>query len=151
MRVLIADDDPTYRSLLGGLLTSWDFEAMVVSNGSDALKVIRGADPPRLIILDWDMPKADGFEVAKAVRAEEGDNNPYILMITGSRRKRELMRVLVCGADDYLIKPFDPMDLKIHLRSAMRILQLQEDLHAATRGTPVPVTSQLGPGPGGTP
>jgi DNA-binding response OmpR family regulator len=61
-------------------------------------------------------------------------------MITGSKRKSDMMQILVCGADDYLIKPFDPMDLKIHLRSAMRILHLQEELDelrkAITEGTP---------------
>ena len=49
-------------------------------------------------------------------------------MITSSERKQDIMKVLVCGADDYLIKPLDPMDLKIHIRSAMRILHLQEKL-----------------------
>jgi DNA-binding response OmpR family regulator len=57
-------------------------------------------------------------------------------MITGSRNRDEIMRVLVSGADDYLIKPFDPMDLKIHLRSAMRVLHLQEELERLKQPQP---------------
>jgi len=133
MRVLVADDDPTYRTLLGQLLASWDFEAVLVADGVQALEALRRDRRLRLVILDWEMPGADGFEVAKTIRSEKGDAGPYILMITGSRKKQELIRVLVCGADDYLIKPFDPMDLKIHLRSAMRILHLQEEVDALRR------------------
>ena len=128
MRVLVADDDPTYRSLLQDLLTKWHFEVVLASDGSEALEVMAGDDPPRLVVLDWEMPQVDGFEVAKAIRDDKAVRNAYVLMITGSRRKNDIMRVLVCGADDYLIKPFEPMDLKIHLRSAMRILHLQEEL-----------------------
>ena len=128
MRVLVADDDPTYRSLLADLLTKWNFEPEVVCNGLEALAVMEGGDPPQLLILDWEMPELDGFEAARAIRNDLGGQGAYILMITGSRKKQDMMQVLVCGADDYLIKPFDPMDLKIHLRSAMRILHLGQAL-----------------------
>jgi len=135
MRALIADDDPAYRTLLADLLAEWDFEVVLASDGMKALGVMRGRDCPRLVLLDWEMPGADGFEVAKSIRAEQHGSGPYILMITSNRKKQDLMRVLVCGADDYLIKPFDPMDLKIHLRSAMRILSLQEELEALARSS----------------
>ena len=128
MRVLVADDDPTYRSLLTDLLTKWHFEPEVVSDGLEVLAVMEGADPPQLVILDWEMPGVNGFEAARTIRHDLSGRKAYILMITGSRRKRDMMQVLVCGADDYLIKPFEPMDLKIHLRSAMRILHLREEL-----------------------
>ena len=128
MRILVADDDATYRSLLRDLLTQWHFEVTLVSDGLQALAVMEGDDPPHLAVLDWEMPGLDGFDVAKIVRDGKYGKNPYILMITGSRKKTDVMRVMVCGADDYLIKPFDPMDLKIHLRNAMRIVHLQEEL-----------------------
>ena len=54
--------------------------------------------------------------------------NTYILIMTGSRKKEDILKVVVAGADDYLIKPFDPVDLKIRLRNAMRMLHLQEEL-----------------------
>ena len=128
MRVLVADDDPTYRSVLEYLLTEWHFEVVLASDGVEALAVMEGDDPPQLAILDWEMPEVDGFEVARTIRAGKGGRAVYVLMITGSKKKQDMMQVLVCGADDYLIKPFDPMDLKIHLRSAMRILHFQAEL-----------------------
>lgn len=128
MRVLVADDDPTYRSLLNDLLTKWQFEVVLAADGAEALEVMEREDPPQLVILDWEMPEVDGFEVARTIRYGKSGKDAYVLMITGAQRKKDMMRILACGADDYLIKPFDPMDLKIHLRSAMRILHLQQEL-----------------------
>ncbi len=133
MRVLVADDDSTYRSLLDDLLRKWDFEVVLACNGREALEVMRRDDAPRLIILDWMMPEMDGFEVARTIRSEKPDESTYILLITSSRKKEDVMKVLVCGADDYLIKPFDPMDLQVHLRTAVRFLHLQEELNELRR------------------
>ncbi|MBS3733733.1 MAG: response regulator transcription factor [Phycisphaerae bacterium] len=128
MRVLIADDDATYRQWLEMLLSSWGFDPQVVCDGDEAMAALRRKDAPRLILVDWCMPGADGFEVARFIRRQAHTRDAYVLMITGSRRKEDMLQVLVCGADDYLLKPFDPMDLKIHLRSATRILGLTEEL-----------------------
>ena len=140
MRILVADDDPVYRSMLQELLTKWHFEVVLASDGQEALEVMDGEDSPQLVLLDWEMPKVDGFEVARSIRGGSTGHRAYVLMITGSKRKADIMQVLVCGADDYLIKPFDPTDLKIHLRSAMRILHLQEELdelrETITQGSP---------------
>jgi DNA-binding response OmpR family regulator len=140
MRILIADDDCVYRSVLQELLAEWHFEVVMAEDGKEALEVLDGENPPQLVLLDWDMPKIDGFEVARAIRSGDAGHKAYVLMITGSKRKADIMKVLVCGADDYLIKPFDAMDLKVHLRSAMRILHLQDELDelrkAVTEGTP---------------
>jgi DNA-binding response OmpR family regulator len=140
MRILVADDDPVYRSTLQELLTGWSFEVILASDGKEALEIMDGDDPPKLMLLDWEMPEVDGFEVARAICGDNTGHRAYVLMITGSNRKTDIMQVLDCGADDYLIKPLDPTDLKIHLRNAMRILNLQgerdELREAITEGTP---------------
>ncbi len=128
MRVLVADDDPTYRTLVTDLLIQWNFEVVQACDGRQAWEIMRQADAPSMVILDWRMPGMDGFEVSKMIRSEKADESIFILLITGSRHKEEVMRVMVCGADDYLMKPFDPVDLKIHLRMATRLLHLQEEL-----------------------
>jgi len=133
MRVLVADDDPVYRRLLQELFEQWDFEVVLTSDGEEAWQVLQGEDPPKLIVLDWMMPHMDGFEVCKKLRQERPDDNPFVIIMTSGRKKREIMRIIVAGADDYLIKPFDPMDMKIHLRTAMRVLKLQEELRAVTK------------------
>ena len=133
MQVLVADDDPVYRTLLDELFGEWGFDVVLAADGQEAWEILQGADPPKLLVLDWMMPRMDGFEVCKRIRNETRSKNTYVLMMTGSRKKAEIMKVVVAGADDYLIKPFDPVDLKIHLRSAMRVITLQEELDGLVR------------------
>ncbi len=132
MHVLIADDDPVYRSLLTELLKEWQFDVAVACNGSEAWEALQQDPKIRLVVLDWMMPEMDGFEVCRRLKTERGAD-VYTILITGSRKKEEIMKVLVAGADDYLIKPFDPVDLKIHVRNAVRILHLQEELDELNR------------------
>lgn len=133
MQVLVADDDPVYRTLLDELFGEWGFDVVLAADGQEAWEILQGADPPKLLVLDWMMPRMDGFEVCKRIRNETRNKNTYVLVMTGSRKKAEIMKVVVAGADDYLIKPFDPVDLKIHLRSAMRVITLQEELDELVR------------------
>ena len=133
MQVLVADDDPVYRTLLNELFGEWGFDVTLAADGQEAWEILQGADPPKLIVLDWMMPRMDGFEVCKRIRSETRSKNTYVLMMTGSRKKAEIMKAVVAGADDYLIKPFDPVDLKIHLRSAMRVITLQEQVDELMR------------------
>jgi len=128
MQVLVADDDPVYRNLLRELLEEWGFEVLLACDGLKAWEILQRDDPPKLLLLDWMMPKLDGFELARKIRNDKNDPRTYILLITNSRQREDVGKVLVCGADAYLLKPFDPMDLKIHLRSAMRMIALQEEL-----------------------
>ncbi len=128
MQILIADDDPVYREVVGSLLAKWDFEVLQAGDGKEALEVLNGKDPPQLLILDWEMPNIDGYQVAKTIQKSALWDKTYILMITGDGKRPDLQQVLLY-ADDYLIKPFDPLDLKIHLRSAMRIIHLREEIN----------------------
>jgi DNA-binding response OmpR family regulator len=130
MKILIADDDAVYRSLLERMLEQWDYQVVTTCDGQEAMDVLSGGDPPRVVILDWMMPRVDGFEVCRRLRQMEGGADFYIILLTGSRLKEEIIKVLVAGADDYLLKPFDPLDLKIRLRAAHRILDLQLALAA---------------------
>ena len=127
MRILVADDDPIYREVIGNLLVRWDFDVVLARDGREALAIMESDDPPSLILLDWEMPEMDGDQVAKAIQEHNIKNDLYILMITGDKRKPDLMQVLLC-ADDYLIKPFDSLDLKIHIRNAVQILSLKNEV-----------------------
>ena len=132
MRVLVADDDPAYLEMVSGNLTQWDFEPVTASDGQEALAIMQAPGAPRLLILDWSMPGMDGYELCQTLRRRRGSDE-FILIMTGSTRKSEMARILVAGADSYLIKPFDPLDLEIHLRMARRLLALQDDLDEARR------------------
>ena len=124
MRILVADDDPTYRTLLQGLLETMHFDVLLAENGTEALEMLGRPNGPELAILDFMMPGLDGYEVCRQIRQTKGDEVPYVILMTGSIHRNDLTRVLVAGADDYLLKPFEPMDLKIRLRTALRILGL---------------------------
>lgn len=141
MRVLLADDDPTYIALLESLLADWEFQTVTARNGEEALAVMAAPDAPRLLLLDWQMPRVDGFEVALRVHERSWDIQPYSIIITSCDDRGSLNRVMVCGADDYLIKPVNPVDLKIRLRAAVRILNLRErvaQLETELRQAPEP-------------
>ncbi len=129
MRVLVADDDPVFCALMQRLLQGWHFDVVLATDGAEAWEILRGDDPPRLVLLDWMMPGMDGYEVCKMMRNQKGRKNVYVMIVTGTRKKDDIMKVVLAGADDYLIKPFDPVDLKIRMRNAMRVLHLQDDLH----------------------
>jgi len=128
MRVLIADDDPVYRNLLDGLLSKWGFEAVCACNGREACEAIRRDPAIELALLDWMMPEKDGYAVCHDIRQDSSTCDLYILMITSNGLRDELIKVVVAGADDYIIKPFEPLDLKIHVRAAKRIIDLQAQL-----------------------
>jgi DNA-binding response OmpR family regulator len=133
MRVLVADDDPVFRALSQRLLQEWHFDVVLASDGEEALEILQSDDHPRLVLLDWMMPGMDGYEVCKQMRNQKGRGNAYIIIVTGTRKKDDIMKVVLAGADDYLIKPFDLVDLKIRLRNAMRVLHLQDDLDELKR------------------
>ncbi len=128
MRILVADDDPVYRTVIAQHLTKWGFDPVPAEDGLAAWEALTGINPPRLIILDWMMPQKDGYEVCRRLRAEGKASDAFILIVTGSRQKQDIQKVILAGADDYLIKPFDEMDLKIRLRNAVRTLELSAEV-----------------------
>jgi DNA-binding response OmpR family regulator len=142
MKVLVADDDAACREMLVSLLQEWGIENIVVEDGLRAWEVMDGPHPPEMAILDWNMPGYDGFQLSTMIRAGRLTQGTYILLITAAEKKRDIMRVMVSGADDYLIKPFDGTDLKIRLRNGMKTLRLthrverlQRELRDATVGS----------------
>jgi len=128
MHVLIADDDPVYRSLLRSLLERWKCDVTVTGDGREAWERICSDDSIDLVLLDWMMPEMDGYEVCRCIRHSNDRQGLYILMLTGTRLREEIVKVVVAGADDYLIKPFEPQDLQIRIRAAKRIIDLQNEL-----------------------
>src|SRR5437867_4043753 len=130
MKILVADDDALIRRLLLALLGKLGHEVEAVENGDAAWSALESADPPSLAILDWVMPGLNGLEVCKRLRARPAKARPYVLLLSAKSDKQDVIVGLDAGADDYLIKPFDPMALLARLRVAQRILAYQQDLHA---------------------
>jgi diguanylate cyclase (GGDEF)-like protein len=127
MRILIADDDPISRRLLDGTLVRLGHEVLAVADGRAALAAVLAPDGPRLAILDWMMPNADGLEVCRRVRAE-GQHYIYVILLTSRDRREDRMAGLDAGADDFLTKPLDAVELRARLRSGERVVTLQQRL-----------------------
>jgi len=132
MKVLVAEDDPVFQRYLERLLAA-DFEVVLASNGSDALAVLRQPDGPRLAVLDWMMPEMAGPEVCRQVRQLPDVCCFYLILLTAKDKTGHVVSALEAGADDYLTKPFDPLELKARLRVGIRVLELQSALSARVR------------------
>ena len=131
MRILIAEDDPVSRRLLEATLVRWDYEVVVTCDGPSALEQLQRDDAPSLALLDLIMPGMNGDEVCRQVRDRLDGKYAYLLLLTANSHKADLIHGLNAGADDYLVKPVDPMELKARLNTGRRILGLQEQLIAA--------------------
>lgn len=132
--VLIVDDDVKLLKMLQRTLTYEGLMAVTAANGMEALKQV-DAYHPEIIILDWMMPKMDGLEVMQQLRAE--NNRAFILMLTARDALENRVEGLESGADDYLVKPFAPVELVARVHAFLRRLESKsskqpvsfEDLH----------------------
>jgi two-component system cell cycle response regulator len=128
MKILIADDEVVSRRMLQGLLTMWGYDVVSVGDGSAALEQLKALDAPRIALLDWEMPGQNGVDVCRAMRRDRPEPYAYMLLLTAKEGKENIVEGLESGADDYLVKPWDPDELKARLRTAQRILQLEDRL-----------------------
>jgi two-component system cell cycle response regulator len=129
MQVLIAEDDPVTRRLLEASLGRWKYEVVAARDGREAWEILQRSDTPRLAILNWMMPGMDGVEICRELRKRSAEEAYiYALLLTSKTRKAELLEGFEAGADDYLIKPFDPRELQARLRTGHRIVELQNHL-----------------------
>ena len=128
MKVLVADDCSTTLEILRVNLSQWGYEPLLVSNGEQALRVLKSPAGPRLALLDWTMPKLEGTSVCRELRsrAESALNYTYIIVLTAKDGERNLVKALESGADDYLIKPVSTKELQLRVRAGERIIELQD-------------------------
>lgn len=128
MRVLIADDEATSLAIIQGLLKKEDCDPVAVNNGEDAFKILRGVEAPKLAILDWMMPEMDGIDVCRKLRELDLEKPPYIIMLTSKDGKADMAAALDSGADDYIIKPCDPIEFRARLHVGLRSIELREKI-----------------------
>ncbi len=128
MRILIADDSQTCRLILSTALKENSYDVLEKSDGLEAWVELCKPDAPQIAILDWVMPKLDGLELIQKVRTSKTDRPPYIIMLTGKSEKKDIIIGLNAGANDYLIKPFDPSELSARVEVGRRMIELQDAL-----------------------
>lgn len=132
-RILIAEDHYVSRHLLERNLANWGFQVSSAEDGEEALKILEEDDPPSIAIIDWMMPRLDGLEVCRRVRARKDRPYLYLLLLTAKSQKEEVAAGLEAGADDYVIKPFDPDELRARLTVGQRVVQLERALARKVR------------------
>jgi two-component system alkaline phosphatase synthesis response regulator PhoP len=117
-KVLIADDQPNMRQLVRLTLESGHFEILEASDGDAALAVAR-AERPDLLFLDWTMPGLAGVEVCRALREDPDTAGMRIVMLTARSQDSDRLHAQEMGADDYITKPFSPIQLLEKVRDVL--------------------------------
>ena len=133
MRILIAEDDVTSRTILTSILSKWGYEPLVVEDGNSAWDVMRQADAPNLAVLDWEMPGMDGLEVCRRIRESNPPNPPYLIILTSRDEKSDIVKGLNAGGNDYISKPYDKDELRARVRVGQRMVELQMELFEAKK------------------
>jgi two-component system cell cycle response regulator len=128
-RVLIVDDIPTNVRLLEARLTAEYFEVVTATSGQQALDICANSDID-IVLLDVMMPEMDGFEVCKRLKSSHKTHHLPVLMITALDQPSDRVRGLEVGADDFLTKPVDDVQLLARVKSLVRLKALTDELRA---------------------
>jgi diguanylate cyclase (GGDEF)-like protein len=127
-QILVADDSAVFRDMLQKMLSAWDYDVTVVSDGREAWEQLQHPGGPRLALLDWMMPGIEGAEICRKVRDSVHDRYVYIILISVRADLKDLVEGMESGADDYVVKPFQMEELRARLRAGQRVLALQDQL-----------------------
>jgi two-component system, cell cycle response regulator len=128
MKILLAEDDFTSRSMLAAVLKKWGYDPVVSADGNAAWEALQKPDAPRLALLDWDMPGLEGLEICRRLRKKETTDPSYVILLTGRDAKSDIVQGLEAGANDYIAKPYDNAELLARIRVGQRMLELQASL-----------------------
>jgi diguanylate cyclase (GGDEF)-like protein len=126
-RILIVDDDPDIRDVLSLTLSEENYEVLEAEDGEAALKIIN-SKPLDLVLVDYKMPKIDGREVCRRVKKDLLLQHLPVIMVTGKGDINDRVGGIDAGADDYVVKPFEPKELLARIRMILR--RTQRDLEA---------------------
>ena len=119
-RVLVAEDDPVIVKLLGFLLDREGYTSSFAADGREALELIKTSPPPCLILLDMMLPHLNGLQLVPAIRNKPEWSDVPIIMLTANSTEKDIVRALDAGANDYVLKPFNPQELMARLRRFIR-------------------------------
>jgi DNA-binding response OmpR family regulator len=131
-KVLIADDTPVNRFVLQHAAQNQGLEVVTVTNGEEAIAALEEHPDITLALLDWMMPKVSGVDVARWIRDREAAQKQlpytYVIMVTAKDQREDLHKGLIAGADDYLVKPVDPTELRLRIETGKRMVDIQARL-----------------------
>lgn len=127
MRILVAEDDPVSRRVLSATLEGMGHAVEIAADGLTAWARF-AADQPDVLIADWMMPELDGLELVRRVREARRERYTYVLLLTALSGRARYLDGMAAGADDFVTKPVDRLELHARMRVAERILGLQREV-----------------------
>ncbi|MBI5559463.1 MAG: response regulator transcription factor [Deltaproteobacteria bacterium] len=122
-KVLVAEDNPVVRKGLTNFLTKWGFTPIEVEDGDAAMHILENDPSVRLAILDWNLPGLTGLQICQRLRINPRIPYVYIIIFSARKSKEEQVLALEGGADDYLVKPCKPSELRARLGVGKRIME----------------------------
>ncbi len=125
--ILIVDDDPAVLLMLKKLLTSAGHMVFTASNGKEAARLALEYQP-RILITDWVMPEMNGLELVRTLRETRMGHGMYAIVMTVLSDKDNLIQAFDEGADDFIVKPIDPVILKARLKAGLRTIRVQQEI-----------------------
>ncbi len=126
-RILVVDDVPVNIQLLVTYLSAEGYEVISAKDGRDAMKAVKEHQPD-LVLLDVMMPKMNGFEVCQAIKSDDATKFIPVILVTALNEPEDKVKGMNSGADDFLAKPFNKLELLVRVRSLLRIKHLHDEL-----------------------
>ncbi|MDP1604000.1 MAG: response regulator, partial [Legionella sp.] len=126
-RILVVDDEDRNRRLLVAMLEAEGYAALEAAGGAQALELARQS-PPDIILLDNMMPGMDGYEVARALKADAATKAIPVVMVTALDDRDSRLRGLEAGAEEFITKPVDRNELRIRVRNLLRLKEFSDFL-----------------------
>ena len=133
MKVLIAEDEIVSRRLLESALPRWGYDVITATDGEEAWRLLQEPDAPAIMVLDWLMPRLDGVEICRRIRAHPQLSSVYIILLTSRAAIEDVVQGLEAGANDYITKPFDAAELRARMQVGVRVVNLQTTLAERVR------------------
>jgi diguanylate cyclase (GGDEF)-like protein len=132
IKILIVDDDPDIRDVLKITLSEENYEVIEAEDGEKGLAMIK-TQSPNLVLLDYKIPKIDGREVCRQVKKDLLLRHLPIIMVTGKGDINDKVNGMDAGADDYVVKPFEPKELLARIRMILRHTERDLEANPLTR------------------
>lgn len=118
-KVLVVEDDPAARRLISFALEQDGYEVLTASNGLEGLTKAQ-TERPEILVLDVMLPGLDGFEVCRRLRADTETSGVLVLMLSAKAQESDKATGLKMGADDYLAKPADPLEVAARVKTLLQ-------------------------------
>ena len=130
LQVLVADDEPVSRTIVGAMLKKAGYPVSFANDGEQAWKMLDSDHPPSVAVLDWEMPGLQGPEVIERLRSKpsQSQSPTYVILLTSRDSSADIVRGLRAGADDYVTKPANEDELVARVNVGARVVQLQAAL-----------------------